>query len=196
MDDQNVVFESIQDETADDYGGFVFNMDAGTTEPYFDVSKNNSTLMRVDGGGNVGIGTTNPGAKLEVVGGTALRFRNATLDGFTIGQLNTNSWGISGLSASMKFSVQNSDLYVPHGNVGIGTTSPGYPLDIVGFANSSSGFRVTDGTIDNRMSWSSGNIGFFGTISNHPIAFNTNSIERMRINLSRQRRDRDDCSGK
>ena len=36
------------------------------------------------------------------------------------------------------------------GNVGIGTTSPGYPLDIVGFANSSSGFRVTDGTIDNR----------------------------------------------
>ena len=72
--------------------------------------------------------------------------------------------------------------YLNGGNVGIGTTSPGYPLDIVGFANSSSGFRVTDGTIDNRMSWSSGNIGFFGTISNHPIAFNTNSIERMRIN--------------
>ena len=67
VDDQNVVFESIQDETADNYGGFVFNMDAGTTEPYFDVRKNNSTLMRVDGGGNVGIGTSSPGAKLEVI---------------------------------------------------------------------------------------------------------------------------------
>ena len=66
VDDRNVVFESIQDETADDYGGFVFNMDAGTTEPYFDVRKNNSTLMRVDGGGNVGIGTTSPAARLEV----------------------------------------------------------------------------------------------------------------------------------
>ena len=66
VDDQNVVFESIQDETADDYGGFIFNMDAGTTHPYFDVRKNNSTIMRVDGSGNVGIGTTTPDAKLHV----------------------------------------------------------------------------------------------------------------------------------
>ena len=77
----------------------------------------------------------------------------------------------------------DNDLFFDSTNkrLGIGTTSPAYPLDIVGFANSSSGFRVTDGTIDNRISWSSGNVGFFGTISNHPIAFNTNSIERMRI---------------
>jgi hypothetical protein len=78
-------------------------------------------------------------------------------------------------------SITNSIIYDNGTNVGIGTPSPGYPLDIAGFANSSSGFRVTDGTIDNRISWSSGNVGFFGTISNHPIAFNTNLTERIRI---------------
>jgi len=67
------------------------------------------------------------------------------------------------------------------GRLGVGTTSPAYKLDIAGFANSTSGFRVTDGTIDNRISWASGNVGFFGTISNHPIAFYTNEIERLRI---------------
>ena len=67
--------------------------------------------------------------------------------------------------------VDQNTLFVDDVNnrVGIGTASPAYPLDIVGFANSSSGFRVTDGTIDNRVSWSSGNVGFFGTVSNHPI---------------------------
>ena len=72
VDDQNVVFESIQDETADDYGGFIFNMDAGTTEPYFDVRKDNSTLMRVDGSGNVGIGTRTPKSSLQVTGGVQM----------------------------------------------------------------------------------------------------------------------------
>jgi hypothetical protein len=57
VDDAAAVFESIQDETANDYGSFIFNMDAGVTEPFYDIRKNNSTLMRVRGNGNVGIGT-------------------------------------------------------------------------------------------------------------------------------------------
>mgnify|MGYP002477981255 CR=1 FL=1 len=111
--------------------------------------------------GNVGINTSTPTAKLQIKG-----------SGST--------------SATTSLLVQNSALtnlltVRDDGNVGIGTTSPAYPLDIVGFANSSSGFRATDGTVDNRISWSSGNVGFLGTISNHPIALNTNAAERMRI---------------
>jgi hypothetical protein len=87
VDDQNVVFESIQDETGDDYGGFVFNMDAGTTEPYFDVRKNNSTLMRVDGGGNVGIGTILPQSKLQVAGGIQMADDTATASAAKVGTL-------------------------------------------------------------------------------------------------------------
>ncbi len=51
--DDNVRFESIQDESADNYGGFEFNMDGGTTEPDFTIRKSGgSNLFNVRGDGN------------------------------------------------------------------------------------------------------------------------------------------------
>ena len=50
--DNNVRFESIQDETADNYGGFDFRMDGGTTEPDFMIRKGTgSVLFNVKGDG-------------------------------------------------------------------------------------------------------------------------------------------------
>ena len=72
-DDRGAVFESIQDETADTYGNFIFAMDAGVTEPYFDVRKgsaDSASIFRVDGGGNVGIGTQSPFSRLQTGGHT------------------------------------------------------------------------------------------------------------------------------
>jgi hypothetical protein len=162
---------------------------------------NASASMVVLDDGNVGIGTTNPAATFHVSSSgivqrlessntfTALDFYNTTATA------NNRNWSIgANLFNYGDFNIMNSvssgsaptpaNTYLTinkDGNVGIGTINPGYPLDIVGFANSTYGFRVTDGTIDNRISWSSGNVGFFGTVSNHPIAFNTNLSERMRI---------------
>jgi len=180
--------------------GILFSTDAGST-----------TEMIILNGGNVGIGTTSPSYKLHTKGTvngnvniavendstgadaySSYRFKNDSIDTavmFLNGSNNTSYAGASSLNiyqgTDLPLGFVTSNLLrmivTGDGKVGIGTTSPGYPLDIVGFANSNSGFRVTDGTIDNRISWSSGNVGFFGTISNHPIAFNTNSIERMRI---------------
>ncbi|MGD9728689.1 MAG: tail fiber domain-containing protein [Nitrospiraceae bacterium] len=67
--------------------------------------------------GNVGIGTTAPGAKLEVVSASPLRLRNGASDGFSFTQYNTNTWGWTALTAGSTFSVVDA-------NVGIGTTSP------------------------------------------------------------------------
>ena len=62
--------------------------------------------------GNVGIGTTSPGAKLHVVGNTYIESGNLFID--TIAGYTTNVVSIAA----------NTNFYVPSGNVGIGTTSP------------------------------------------------------------------------
>ena len=85
VDDAAAVFESIQDETADGYGSFIFNMDAGVTEPFYDIRKNNSTIMRVDGNGKVGIGNTLPDFRLHTnldLSGTPLSYLNGTSNTF------------------------------------------------------------------------------------------------------------------
>jgi len=79
--DDNVRFESIQDEAADNYGGFDFRMDGGVTEPDFVIRKNaGSPILNVKGDGNVGIGTTSPGEKLEVAGNIKIQSGGSSSD--------------------------------------------------------------------------------------------------------------------
>jgi len=75
----------------------------------------------------------------------------------------------------------NSQIFDNGTNVGIGTTSPSEKLDVIGFMRTTSGVKVTDGTIDFRLSWASGNVAFFGNTTNHPIDFYTNFAQRLRI---------------
>jgi hypothetical protein len=92
--------------------------------------------MRITPSGNVGIGTTSPGAKLEI------ETSNTTFTG-SLKSIHTNrsEWitmgygGIStGTSHSLRFGVNNSEkMRIDNaGNVGIGTTSPYAKLEING----------------------------------------------------------------
>ena len=193
---QNATFNSGWKYSANGFASFVlqtsgqhqwFTAPSGTAGNAITFTQ----AMTLDASGRLGIGTTSPSVSLDV-NGSGIRIVNATSPNLYINNTvvqwkaympsSTNNFVLNdAVRDVLTLGYNGAASYFQGCNVGIGTSSPAYPLDIVGFANSTSGFRVTDGTLDNRISWSSGNVGFFGTISNHPIAFNTNASERLRI---------------
>jgi hypothetical protein len=109
-----------------------------------------SERMRLDTSGNLGIGTSSPGVKLDVSG--IMRSSTWSLSGtgitggvsaFSAGTVSTDSnWGMyfrapTGSSASAEYSFRNaSDVerlrIDTSGNVGIGTSTPGTKLEVNG----------------------------------------------------------------
>ena len=91
--------------------------------------------MRITSTGNVGIGTTSPSQKLEVVGDIRIG-QNSAIRFNTSG--SSNDPGLAMLSdASFEFynTSSSTTLKITNGgNVGIGTTSPAYKLDVAGDA--------------------------------------------------------------
>jgi hypothetical protein len=99
--------------------------------------------------GNIGIGTSSPGAKLNVRGGNIL-IDNTTLIQWGFGDGTTYIYGdASNPTGSLKLGTANADrLTVTYaGNVGIGTTNPQNNLHISGAASSdASNIRIDSTT--------------------------------------------------
>jgi len=68
VDDAIAVFESIQDETGGAHGSFQFTMDGGSPTAYTAFYHGTGQKMKIEAGGNVGIGATSPSRKLQVEG--------------------------------------------------------------------------------------------------------------------------------
>ena len=109
--------------------------------------------MIIKPGGNVGIGTTSPGVKLDIQGsvstfnGVALALTNANGG-------NTNPWvlGTGGRDvAKDAFSIGDSSSYkltiLANGNVGINTITPQAKLDVNGNGSSDIALRIANGGI-------------------------------------------------
>ena len=138
-----------QDETA-----IIWNAEA--TRLRFGTS--GTERMSIAAAGNVGIGTTNPGSKLVVAGGTDTTYNDGTLK--VVGSIALNSannlnpalnrWVLRPRAAGVEGSFDIYDArnslsrltIVNSGNVGIGTAAPGAKLDVDGSIRLSTSGRV------------------------------------------------------
>ncbi len=145
-------------------------------------------------GGNVGIGTTTPQGKLDVGGVTGNYGQVGILSdsnskalnleensGGESWQLGISSAGDLGFMDSNSAFSSSSVVIQDGGNVGIGTTSPGFMLTVVGAISSQEQFVIAGGSNRIVNNYGDADINWTTSGSNPDIYIRTNSAERMRI---------------
>jgi hypothetical protein len=176
--------------------GKYWALDVTSANQLYIVNNAGTQYLTITDGGNVGIGTTSPANRLDVLGTAAspnltgtnayARFyqsggyANITIGGFASGSFAGWVQSSDGVGTSLPLVLQPSG-----GNVGIGTTSPGQLLtiqntssnpylSIIGGASATMGILLgtTGNTVDGQILYSN---------STQHMAFVTNSAERMRI---------------
>ncbi len=153
--------------------------------------------MRIDSSGNVGIGTTAPTYKLDVVGNTpGLRIKSTGVSDYPTLRLESSNasgalrrtWDlIAGSDTNDAFRINDQTAGAerlridPSGNVGIGTTSPtsGYKLDINGSMKAVA-FNDYDNTsyyVDPNVASTLNNLNMLGTPTAPTAGAGTNNTQ-------------------
>ena len=167
-----------------------------------------SERMRIDYNGNVGIGTTSPitvsGRNLNLYNPSGvqatIQLQDTTTgttnaDGFQIQVNGTSSYVWNLETGPLIFGTANAERMRidSSGNVGIGTSSPGYKLDVQNSSSVTAQLKTTSGSY---AQWqiigaagtttfgTDSSTGFVYTTSNIPLTFGTNNTERARIDTS------------
>jgi hypothetical protein len=144
--------------------------------PYSDgnsvINSNNTTRLFVNGStGNIGIGTSSPASKLQVAGDIRIQNETGLITDYgpLIGRYNTSQVyvGTGGSYSIVKIGRDDGGALnvLSGGNVGIGTTSPIYKLQVAGSAYVNGGTLFLDS--DQYLRWGNSNQGIVGSNDNH-----------------------------
>jgi hypothetical protein len=157
------------------------------------IRTDNTERMRITSTGNVGIGTTNPTVRLDVSGGVKIRSAAPTLQFDRNGSYTWNLVNGDGVTyPTSTFNIANNAgtsiaTFLDSGNVGIGTTSPGARLDVVGVFDALPARILRQATYGEILRIGRNGVSETASI-NYPadgvFAINTAGSERMRINAS------------
>ncbi len=154
--------------------GFLYGSHTGNFQASLFIEPRNvatPSAFVVASTGNVGIGTTGPGATLDVYGNGG----SANINVGTNGTLSSGG-GVFKINSN----IYPLDLVSASGNVGIGTTSPQFSLDVAGQIHSSRGIVFPDGSVQttatgqtmsatNAITQSGGNVGIGTTNPTHAL---------------------------
>ena len=200
----------VRGRSADNIGVIGFYPNASSTESARIQSNGDSTLifgtgsagterMRLTSAGLLGLGTSSPGAVLDVSGsGNIVRFGDGT-NTFDVRFKGPNNWAVQLDTSADKFNIQrNSSSLVTvdsSGRVGIGTTGPTKSLEVAAGSTSGNGILITGSSSPGILiSETSGSVNlnlvndasgaYIGTSSNHYLVLRTNNTERARIDTS------------
>ncbi|MBI4087577.1 MAG: tail fiber domain-containing protein [Candidatus Liptonbacteria bacterium] len=125
---------------------YAFHLARGFTGPSSSAGVGSGVISSLNG--NIGIGTATPGALLHLLGASPYLRLDCTSANCGAFELRVDTSGGSKYFAV--YDVNNSTqpfTILNSGNIGIGTTTPAYPLSVAGAVYSSSGgFRFPDGT--------------------------------------------------
>ena len=171
---------------------------------YLGLGTNNTERMRITSAGDVGIGTTVPNAKLEIQGPSGSDLRMSSSSTLYLNQYVSAS-GVAFVGVQnvpMAFATNNTErMHIDaSGNVGIGTSSPSFKLDVNGnspsvatvarvyngdaSATAYAGLQTGTGSGLALQMYAYNGIGHVGTTSSNPLVFLSNNTERMRIDAA------------
>jgi hypothetical protein len=164
-----------------------------TAGGYIGFRVNNADKMVILNNGNVGIGTTTPESALRIwrnpgQGDAMIAITGGSCNTLCLSEGDTNNVAyIKYDGTDMRIGPGNADalnMKVTAGGayVGIGTTTPDYPLTVKGGSGMYS-IMATDGTTRVGIA-TNGTSGWFGTNTNSPLIFATNNMQQMTLDTS------------
>jgi hypothetical protein len=152
--------------------------------------------MRILANGNVGIGTSTAFNKFNVVGVSAFQLSDANdirliINPTSSGVQISSTYNTNGSYQPLVFSTSDTERLriTTSGNAGIGTSSPATKLEVAGsvraYLNSATTTELfAENSIVKVRLIAGTTSSFVSTSTNHPLIFETNNVERIRINTT------------